>query len=401
MSDLGFDADRLARIDAHFQRYVDDGRLAGWQVLVGRHGHVAHASTYGLADKEVGRPVAEDTLWRIYSMTKPIVSIAAMILWEEGRFELTDEVSRFIPSFADSQVFDRGSNTKAFLVPAVEPIRVWHLLSHTSGLTYGFMQTHPVDAIYRAAGYDFGTPAGMDLAAACDGWAGLPLKFQPGSAWGYGVSTDVLGRVVEVLAGQPLDVFVRERILEPLGMTDTRWWVEGEDVERLAALYAAVDGQAIRYDVLGNSALRKPRMLSGGGGLVSSAADYWQLCRMLIGRGEVDGARILAPRTLELMTRNHLPGGADLAAVNSGGFAETVFDGTGFGLGFAVTMDPRPSKSAGSLGEYYWGGLASTAFWIDPSTGVSAVFLTQLAPSSTYPIRAQLRQLVYSALVDD
>ena len=400
MSDLGFDHDRLARIDTHFQRYVDDGRLAGWQVLVGRHGQVAHSSTYGLADKEAGRAVADDTLWRIYSMTKPIVSIAAMILWEEGLFELTDELSRFIPAFADVQVFDKGSNTKAFLVPAVEPIRLWHLLSHTSGLTYGFMQSHPVDAIYRAAGYDFGTPRGLDLEAACNGWASLPLKFQPGSAWGYGVSTDVLGRVVEVLSGQPLDVFVRERILEPLGMTDTRWWVEGSDTERLAALYAAVDGQAVRYDVLGNSALHKPAMLSGGGGLVSTGADYWQLCRMLLGRGAIDGTRVLSPRTVELMTSNHLPGGADLEAVNSGGFAETVFDGIGFGLGFAVTLDPTPGKSGGSVGEYYWGGLASTAFWVDPSTGVSAVFFTQLAPSSTYPIRAQLRQLVYSALVD-
>jgi CubicO group peptidase (beta-lactamase class C family) len=400
MSDLGFDDDRLARIDRHFQRYVDDGRLAGWQLLVGRHGQVAHSATYGLADREADRPVADDTLWRIYSMTKPIVSVAAMLLWEEGLFELTDEVSRFLPAFADVKVFDKGTATKSFLVPAAEPIRLWHLLSHTSGLTYGFMQLHPVDALYRAAGFEFGTPAGMDLAAACDAWAALPLRFQPGSGWGYGVSTDVLGRVIEVISGQPLDDFVRERVLEPLGMTDTRWWVDGPDTDRLAALYAAYEGQAVRYDVLGASALRKPALLSGGGGLISTAADYWRFCQMLVGRGEVDGVRVLAPRTVELMTRNHLPGGVDLAAANSGGFAETVFDGIGFGLGFATTLDPTPGKSAASVGEYYWGGLASTAFWVDPSTGVSAVFLTQLLPSSTYPIRAQLRQLVYSALVD-
>jgi len=240
----------------------------------------------------------------------------------------------------------------------------------------------------------------MDLATACDAWASLPLRFQPGSAWGYGVSTDVLGRVVEVISGQPLDVFVRERVLEPLGMTDTRWWVDGPDTSRLAALYAAYEGQTVRYDVLGNSALHEPAMLSGGGGLISTAADYWQFCRLLLGRGEVDGVRVLAPRTVDLMTRNHLPGGVDLAAANSGGFAETIFDGIGFGLGFATTLDPTPGKSASSVGEYFWGGLASTAFWVDPSTGVSAVFLTQLLPSSTYPIRAQLRQLVYSALLD-
>jgi CubicO group peptidase (beta-lactamase class C family) len=396
---MTFDADRLRRIDTHFQKYVDDGRLVGWQLQVGQHGEVAHSSTYGLADAEAGRPVEDDTLWRIYSMTKPVVSIAAMLLWEEGLFELTDEVSRFIPSFSDVQVFDKGSSTKAFLVPATEPVR-WHLLTHTSGLTYGFLQVHPVDAIYRSAGFEFGCPAGFDLAAACDGWAALPLKFQPGSAWGYGVSSDVLGRVVEVVSGQPLDVFIRERILEPLGMTDTRWWVDGPDVDRLPALYAAYEGGTIRYDVLGDVALKPPAVLSGGGGLISTAADYWQFCRMLLGRGAVDGTRLLAPRTLDLMTRNHLPGGADLATHNSGGFAETVFDGIGFGLGFATTMDPVPGKTASSVGEYYWGGLASTAFWIDPSTGVTATFFTQLLPSSTYPIRAQLRQLVYSALLD-
>ena len=396
MSDLGFDADRLRRLDAHLAGYVDDGRLTGWQLLVGRHGQVAHASTYGLADVEAGRPVSGDTLWRIYSMTKPITSLAAMMLWEEGAFELTDELSRFLPAFADVQVFDKGSATKQFAVPAVEPIRLWHLLTHTSGLTYGFMQLHPVDAAYRAAGFEFGAPKGYDLAAACDGWAALPLKFQPGSAWGYGVSSDVLGRVVEVVSGKPLDVFVQERILDPLGMTDTCWWTE--DTERLAGLYAAWEGKTVRYDAFGASALHKPTMLSGGGGLISTAADYWRICQLLLGRGEVDGMRLLAPRTIDLMTRNHLPGGADLGALNSGGFAETSLDGVGFGLGFATVMEP--GLSASSVGEYYWGGLASTAFWVDPATGVSVVFMTQLMPSSTYPIRSQLRQLVYSALTD-
>ena len=396
MSDLGFDADRLRRLDAHLAGYVDDGRLTGWQLLVGRHGQVAHASTYGLADVEAGRPVKEDTLWRIYSMTKPITSLAAMMLWEEGAFELTDELSRFLPAFADVQVFDKGSATKQFLVPPVEPIRLWHLLTHTSGLTYGFMQLHPVDAAYRAAGFDFGVPNGFDLAAACDGWAALPLRFQPGSAWGYGVSSDVLGRVVEVVSGKPLDVFVQERILDPLGMSDTCWWTE--DTGRLAGLYAAWEGKTVRYDAFGASALHKPTMLSGGGGLISTAADYWRICQLLLGRGVVDGVRLLAPRTIDLMTRNHLPGGADLSAVNSGGFAETSLDGVGFGLGFATVMEPGPSAS--SVGEYYWGGLASTAFWVDPTTGVSVVFMTQLMPSSTYPIRSQLRQLVYSALTD-
>jgi CubicO group peptidase (beta-lactamase class C family) len=390
---MPFDARRLPRIDAHLARYVDDGRLPGWQVQVAHHGEVVHASTYGLADVEAGRPVADDTLWRIYSMTKPLTSVLAMLLWEEGEFQLTDEVSRWIPAFADAQVWDKGSPTSPFLVPALEPVRMWHLLSHTSGLTYGFMQVHPVDALYRAAGFEFGWPAGHDLAAACDALARLPLRFQPGTAWGYGVSTDVLGRVIEVITGKRLDLVMKERLLDPLGMSDTRWWVDGADVERTAALYAAFEGKAIRYDVLGDAAYREPRGHAGGAGLISTAADYLRFTTMLVNGG--DG--LLAPRTLELMTRNHLPG--DLAECNTGGFAETVLDGVGFGLGFATVLDPVPSRGASSVGEFYWGGLASTAFWVDRSTGVTASFYTQLVPSSTYPIRAELRQLVYSALI--
>jgi len=388
--DSSFDSARLTRIDRHLAKYVDDGRLPGWHVQVALHGDVQHSSVYGLADLEAGRPVAQDTLWRIYSMTKPLTSVLAMMLWEEGEFQLTDEVSRFIPSFAEARVFEKGSATAPFLVPAMEPVRMWHLLAHASGLTYGFMQHSPVDALYRAQGYDFGWPPGVDLAGACDAWARLPLKFQPGSAFGYGVSTDVLGRVIEVITGKRLDVAMAERILTPLGMFDTRWWVEGADVDRLAALYANVEGKAVRYDLLGAAALSEPAGHSGGGGLISTVADYQRFMDALL-----DGT-LLAPRTLELMTRNHLPG--DLQQCNSGGFAETVLDGIGFGLGFAVVLDPMPARSASSVGEYYWGGLASTAFWIDPATGVTASFYTQLAPSSTYPIRAELRQLVYSAL---
>jgi CubicO group peptidase (beta-lactamase class C family) len=390
---MGFDNQRLTRIDRHLAKYVDDGRLPGWQVQVARHGEVVHQSTYGLADVQAGRPVADDTLWRIYSMTKPLTSVLAMLLWEEGEFQLTDEVSRWIPAFAETKVWDKGSATNPFLVPALEPIRMWHLLSHTSGLTYGFMQVHPVDAVYRAAGFEFGWPKGHDLAAACDALARLPLKFQPGSAWAYGVSSDVLGRVIEVITGKRLDVVLQERVLGPLGMADTRWWVEGADIDRTAALYAAFEGKAIRYDVLGNAAYREPPGHAGGAGLISTAADYLRFTTMLVNGG--DG--FLAPRTLELMTRNHLPG--DLATCNTGGFAETVLDGVGFGLGFATVLDPVPSRGASSVGEFYWGGLASTAFWVDRSTGVTASFYTQLVPSSTYPIRAELRQLVYSALL--
>ncbi|MFI2712052.1 serine hydrolase domain-containing protein [Micromonospora sp. NPDC018662] len=399
---VGFDPARLARIDEHFGRYVDDGRLAGWQVVVTRRGEIAHSATYGLRDREAGTPVEADTLWRIYSMTKPITSVAAMMLWEQGRFELTDPVSRWLPEFADVRVYDRGSVLKPYTVPTTEPIRIWHLLTHTAGLTYGFAQVSVVDGLYRAAGFDLGVPAGADLAAASAGLARLPLLFQPGTSWNYGVSTDVLGRLVEVVSGQSLDAFFAERILRPLGMTDTRWWVDAADAKRLAALYAPhpATGQAVRVDGVGRAALAEPSWHSGGGGLVSTAADYHRFTQFLLRGGELDGVRLLGPRTVRFMTRNHLPGGRDLASFSPEGFSETVLDGIGFGLGFAVVLDPVPSRVPSSVGEFYWGGLASTAFWVDPVEEVTALLFTQLMPSSTYPLRSQLRQLVYSALVD-
>ncbi len=399
---LGFDPDRLARIDGHFARYVDDGQLAGWQIAVARRGEVVHASTHGLRDREAGLPVEPDTLWRIYSMTKPLTSVAAMQLWERGLFELTDEVSRWIPAFADVRVYDKGSSQRPFTVPATEPVRLWHLLTHTAGLTYGFLHTNVSDAVYRARGYEWGVPPGTDLAAACDAWAAMPLGFQPGSRWGYSVATDVLGRVVELVSGQSLDAYLAEHVTGPLGMPDTSFWAEPERAERLAALYSPdpAGGRAVRLDSFGAAALREPAFLSGGGGLVSTAADYMRFTHALLRGGELDGARVLGPRTLRLMTENHLPGGRDLGALSVGGFAETTFAGVGFGLGFAVVEDPRPGKTLTSRGEYYWGGAASTAFWVDPREEVTAVLMTQLLPSSTHPLRPQLRQLVYSALVD-
>ncbi|NBE81687.1 serine hydrolase domain-containing protein [Micromonospora rubida] len=399
---LGFDPARLARIDEHFGRYVDEGRLAGWQIVVTRRGEIAHSSTYGLRDREAGIPVEPDTLWRIYSMTKPITSVAAMMLWEEGRFELTDPVSRWLPEFADARVYDRGPVTSPYTVPAAEPIRIWHLLTHTAGLTYGFAQVSVVDGLYRAAGFDLSVPAGADLTAATRTLARLPLLFQPGSSWNYGVSTDVLGRLVEVVSGRRLDQFLADRILRPLGMTDTRWWVDEPDTRRLAALYAPnpATGQTFRADAIGRAALTEPSWLSGGGGLVSTAADYHRFTQMLLRGGELDGVRLLGPRTVRFMTRNHLPGGRDLASFSPSGFAETVLEGIGFGLGFAVVQDPVPARVPSSVGEYYWGGMASTAFWVDPVEEITALLFTQLLPSSTYPLRSQLRQLVYSALVD-
>ncbi|HZD01409.1 MAG TPA: serine hydrolase domain-containing protein [Actinomycetes bacterium] len=400
--EVGFDAGRLARIDRHFARYVDDGRLPGWLALVSRRGRVAYLSTCGLRDVEAGHPVELDTRFRIYSMTKPITSVAAMMLYEEGAFELKDPVSKFIPAFADVRVFRGGSALDAVTVPAVEPVRIWHLLTHTAGLTYGFHYAHPVDAMYRAAGFEWGTPEGLDLAGCCERWASLPLLFEPGAEWNYSVATDVLGRVVEVVSGQPLDRFFAERILDPLGMTDTSFWVDATSAGKFAALYVPEPGtrRVVRYDVPGQRFLRPPMCLSGGGGLVSTAADYHRFTQMLLGAGELDGVRLLGTRTVRYMTRNHLPGGADLEAFGRPLFAETTFCGVGFGLGFSVVDDPLASKVLSSAGEFAWGGAASTAFWVDPAEQITALFLTQLLPSSAHPLRSQFRQLVYQALVD-
>lgn len=401
-AEVGFDPSRLERIERHFARYVDDGRLPGWHVVVARDGRVVYEATAGLRDREAELPVEPDTLWRIYSMTKPITSVAAMMLWEEGAFELKDPVARFVPAFEHARVFTGGNALRPVTEPVTEPVRLWHLLTHTAGLTYGFHHAHPVDAQYRAHGFEWTFPPDLDLAACCEAWASLPLLFQPGREWNYSVATDVLGRVIEVVSGQPLDRFLAERVLGPLGMHDTTFAVPESQAERLAALYSPhpATGRAVRNDALGRVALKPPAAPSGGGGLLSTASDYHRFCSMLLGGGELDGVRLLGTRTLRYMAENHLPGRADLEAFGRPLFAETTFDGVGFGLGFSVVEDPVANRVLGSRGELAWGGAASTAFWVDRAERISAVFLTQLLPSSTWPLRTQLRQLVYAALVD-
>jgi len=398
--EVGLDAERLRLIDAHFGRYVDDGRLPGWQVMVSRRGRVAHLSSYGFADKEAGRTVATDTIWRIYSMTKPVTSVAAMMLVEQGLMELTDPISRWLPEFAEPRVYVGGQAAKPLTVAATEPIRVWHLLSHTSGLTYGFHRMHVTDEIYRSAGFDLGMPAD-DLAAFSRGIAALPLAFQPGTEWNYSVSTDILGRLVEAVSGQSLDEFFMQHIFGPLDMTDTSFHVDEPHHDRLAALYAMAPGltEPMRYDDLGERYKRPAKWFSGGGGLLSTTRDYTRFTWMLLRGGELDGERLLSPRTLRYMTRNHLPGNVDLQTFGRPLFAETRYDGVGFGLGFAVVMDAAAGKVIASEGEFNWGGMASTTFWVDPADELTVVFMTQVMPSSTYPIRPQLRQLVYQAVV--
>jgi CubicO group peptidase (beta-lactamase class C family) len=400
--EVGLDETRLQRIDAHFRRYVDDGRLPGWQVMVSRRGKVAYLSSYGLADREAERPVEPDTIWRIYSMTKPVTSVALMMLWEQGLVELTDPISKWLPEFTEMRVYTGGSAAKHSTVPATEPIRVWHLLTHTAGLTYGFHRVHVTDEIYRNAGFEFGNPRGFDLAQCVEAWAQLPLAFNPGTEWLYSVATDVLGRLVEVISGRSLDRFFTDEIFTPLGMTDTGFHVETERQHRLAALYALPPGggELVRFDHLGDAIRNQPRWFSGGGGLASTTRDYTRFTWMLLNGGELNGVRLLSPRTVQTMTRNHLPGGADLQRYGRPLFAEVRYDGVGFGLGFATMLDPVAAKLAGNAGEFNWGGLASTAFWVDPADELTAVFMTQVMPSSSYPLRPQLRQLVYQSIVD-
>lgn len=399
---VGMSSERLARIDRHFQRYIDDGRLPGWQVVVARHGLVVHHSIAGMRDMGAGLPVEADTIWRIYSMTKPITAVLALQLWEEGAFELNDAVHEYIPSFRDTKVWRSGSVTSPVLDPIVQTLRLWQLFAHTSGLTYGFMYAHPVDELYRRAGFEWGSPPGKDLAGVCDVLAGLPLLFQPGTEWNYSMGLDVLGRVLEVVSGQPLDELMRTRLLEPLGMHETTWHVPEANHARVAKLYGAhpATKRAVALDPMGDAALRPPAFLGGGGGLQSTAHDYQRFVQMLANGGELDGVRILSPRTVEYMASNHLPDNTDLTGFGRPLFSETTFDGVGFGLGVSVTIDPVKGRVPGNVGEYAWGGAASTAFWIDPVDDLTVTFFTQLLPSSVHPIRSQLKQLVYQALLD-
>ena len=400
-AEVGFDKSRLARIDEHFARYVDDGRLAGWHAVVTRHGKVVHSSTAGLRDAEAGTPTTADTRWRIYSMSKPITTVAAMILWERGEIELDDPIHRWLPAFRDARVYVKGSSTAPLTIPTPEPVRVKHLMNHTAGLTYGFHHAHPVDEAYRNAGFEWGVPAGLDLAGCVDAWASMPLVHTPGTEWNYSHATDVLGRLVEVVSGQSLDAFLDEQVLGPLGMTQTGFRVDEPDL--LAALYTRhpTTLERVRAEPPGRSAvLADPQWLSGGGGLVSTARDYHRFTQMILGGGELEGVRILGSRTVAYMGRNHLPGGKDLEQVGRPLFAEMPFHGVGFGLGFSVVLDPVAYATTVTPGELAWGGAASTAFWVDRAEGVTALFFTQLLPSSAHPIRTRLRGLVYQALVD-
>lgn len=404
-SEAGFDPQRLQRITSHFAKYVDDGRLPGWQIAIARHNKTIYAQSYGSRDIATAAPVEADTIFRAYSMTKPITSVAAMMLFEDGLLSLDDPVEKFIPSFGATRVYLRGPGTSPATAPQSSPMTVLHLLTHTAGLTYGFAYANGIDHLYRQAGFEWGAPAGKSLAECCDVWASLPLCFQPGSEWNYSVATDVLGRVVEVVSGQTLEDFFKSRILGPLSMHDTCFWVDDTRVDRLASLYLAAPGshaskrKAVHGGSFGARPSTAPAFLSGGGGLHTTTYDYLRFCEMLRRSGEFEGVRLLGPRTVKFMASNHLPNNADLTEIGRPIFAETSYDGVGFGLGFSVVLDPVKNRTPGSVGDFGWGGAASTAFWVDPVEDMSVVFMTQLLPSSVHPIRSELKRLVHAAIV--
>ncbi|WP_315765471.1 MULTISPECIES: serine hydrolase domain-containing protein [unclassified Bradyrhizobium] len=403
----------LERIDAHLKaRYVDSGRFPGTQLLVYRRGHVVHMSSIGLADVERNVPVKDDTIYRIYSMTKPITSVAFMMLFEEGKVALDDPVAKYIPEWKNLGVFVAGTAPAFVTRPPARPMQIVDLLRHTSGLTYGFQQRSNVDAAYREAKIGAVEKAGTMQSMIAD-LAKIPLEFSPGEAWNYSVSTDVIGYLIGKIADQPFEQFLKERIFDPLGMSDTDFHVPAAKAHRLAACYSADAGGGLSFhaaerkggltlqdDPATSTFLSPPDFISGGGGLCSTSSDYLTFCRALIKGGELGGVRLLGPKTLQLMTSNHLPGGVDLPAMSRSMFAEAAYNGIGFGLGFSVTMDPAKTLIPGSAGEYAWGGAASTAFWIDPAEELITIFMTQVLPSSAYPIRRELRTMVYAAITD-
>ncbi|HDZ55479.1 MAG TPA: class A beta-lactamase-related serine hydrolase [Pseudomonas xinjiangensis] len=397
----GLDIARLSRVGEHLQRaYISPGRLPGALTLVARKGRIAYLNAQGMMDVERSKPVQRDTLFRIYSMTKPITSIALMQLYEQGRFLLDDPVHKYIPAWQHLQVYKAGVHPQFLTTAPSRPMTIRDLLTHQSGLTYGFMNRTNIDAAYRNLKLDGGS--GLTLDRLIDELSRLPLEFSPGSAWNYSVSTDVCGYLVQVLSGMTLEHYFDEHIFKPLGMTDTFFVVPQDKIPRLAACYQYQPGEtfSLQDDPENSHFTHAHGYLSGGGGLVSSIDDYYRFAQALADGGARDGARIIGRKTLEFMRMNHLPDNKDLPSVSVGSFSETPYEGSGFGLGFSVKTDVAKSQTIGSVGEYGWGGMASTNFFIDPKEELLMIFMTQLIPSSSYQIRQELRAIVNGALVD-
>ncbi|MFQ5739345.1 MAG: serine hydrolase domain-containing protein [Acidobacteriota bacterium] len=388
---VGLSSRRLQRINEVFQDYVDKRRLAGLIAVVARHGEVAQFQTLGYSDLESRKPMRRDAIFRIYSMTKPIIGVGLMTLFEEGRFQLTDPVSKYIPELKGLKVAKGQLEGGIVLEEVDHEMTIRELMTHTSGLTYGLFSRSPVDTLYRKA--DVLSRDGT-LEDMVEKLSRIPLWAQPGTKWHYSVAADVQGYLIQILSGQRLDEFLRLRIFQPLKMVDTGFYVPQGKLSRFTTNYGPPKAGQNEIRVIDRPSesrfARPPTFLSGGGGLVSTASDYLRFCQMLLNGGELDGNRILGLRTVELMTRNHLSRSIGEISPNSG---------VGFGLDFAVVLDPIRVGSLGSAGEFNWGGLASTVFWIDRKEDLIAILMTQFIPSGHYPLRAQFKNLIYQAIL--
>jgi CubicO group peptidase (beta-lactamase class C family) len=379
--DVGMSTSRLGRIAPVMQGWIDDGKIPCALTMIAREGRLVHFEKFGTQDVATAKPVRFDTIFRIYSMTKPITSIAVMMLYEEGHFQLGTPVSKLIPAFKDMQVYTEGGEA---IVDAEREMTIKHLLTHTSGLIYGGDWDHPINARYKKANF-----YGGDLANMAQELGNIPLLHHPGTAWNYGMSTDVLGYLVEVVSGMPFEEFLKTRIFNPLGMNDTAFSVPDEKAHRYATLYKPAEDGGIQ--VIKNAPVSSGPLSffhSGGAGLQSTAADYLRFCQMLLNDGELDGVRLLGRKTVELIRMNHI----------SDDWHPLERTGCGFGLGFAVVTDVAETSSPGSEGTYSWGGIASTTFWIDPVEDLIGILMTQLIGDS--PFHAQFRVLTYQAITD-
>lgn len=399
LASAGFCSTRLANITDWMNRYIDGGKLAGAHTLIARHGEVVYSNCAGMADMERRLKWQSDTILRIYSMTKPVTTVALMMLLEKGLLCLDDPVEEYIPAFKDMQVLRPGAQDISQTAPAEVKLTIHHLLLHTSGLTYGF-NAGPLSAAYNDAKVDFAVLK-RSLAEEIDNLATLPLQFTPGTRWNYGVSTDVVGRLVEIISGMRLDQFFQENIFAPLGMGDTSFYLPEEKADRMASLYGPGENGSLSLMESGENSLflnQRMKGFSGGGGLLSTAGDYLKFCEMLRCGGSYGETRLLGPRIVDFMKNNHLPG--DLKSIGEPVFAEIPFAGVGFGLGGWVMLSPPKAEIIGSAGDFGWGGRASTVFWIDPVEELSVIFMTQFKPSNHYRLRRELRALTYQALID-
>lgn len=398
---VGLDGKVMGNIRDYLkEQYVEPGKYVGTLTLVARKGEIAYLDALGFMDRENKKAMQEDAIFSIYSMSKPITSIALMQLYEKSLFRLDDPIHWHIPSWRNLRVYESGLYPNFLTSRPKRHMTIRDLLSHMSGLTYDFMLRTNVDAAYRKTKLQ----ATGDLQAMIDTLAQLPLEFSPGDQWNYSVSTDVCGYLVEHFSGMKLDKYFQKHIFDPLGMEDTGFSCAKEKVDRLASLYEQHPKKGpVLVDPGGakTARVKKRKMLSGGGGLLSTMSDYYRFCSMLLNQGELDGTRIIGRKTLAMMASNHLPDNKDLTEMSQSAFSETTYQGVGFGLGFSVILDPVKTQSLTDIGEYGWGGAASTVFWVNPKEEMVVIFLTQLLPSSTYQVRRELRSLIYSSLMPE